>query len=272
MSIFQYDDYKKFIVELLLDMPRSGYGQFKKIAEHLGVNSVVITQIFKGDRELSAENALELCAYFGFSDLESRYFLALVSLGRAGTHKLKQYYKSELVELRLKSKDLKNRVPQDSSLSDEARAMFYSNWYYSAIRLTSSIDGKNNVDEIAEYLGIPRSVVKQASDFLLKHGLMAEKAGALRMGPKLTHLESSSPLITRHHANWRLRSMQTSSSLGPDDLSYTSPMALSLETRREVREEITKLIASVLKRVQTDDSECVACLNIDWFDYSARRS
>lgn len=272
MSVFEYDDYKKFIIELLLDMPRKGYGQFRKIADHLGVNSVVITQIFKGDRELSTEHAWELAQYLGLSELETRYFILLVSSARSGTVRLKQHYTRELAELRARARDLKNRVPQDTQLSEEARAMFYSNWYYSAIRLVSSIDGYQNVDAIADYLGLPRGVVKQASDFLLKQGLMVESRGALKMGPRLTHLESTSPLISRHHANWRLRSMQRSGTpLGADELSYTSPMALSFETRRQVRDEVVKLIESILKRVKSDESECVACLNIDWFDYSAER-
>lgn len=272
MSIFEYDDYKKFIVELILDMPRKGYGQFKKISEYLGVNSVTITQIFKGDRELSIEHAYELCSYFGFSELESRYFLLLINIQRAGTHRLRQHYKAEANEIRQRSKELKNRVPQDTQLSEEARAMFYSNWYYSAIRLSSSIDGLQNIDSIAEYLHLPRRTVKQATDFLLQHGLMIERAGNLKMGPKLTHLESSSPLVARHHTNWRLKSLQNLNTLGSDELAYTAPMALSLESRKKIREELVVFINDILKRIQKDDSECVSCLNIDWFDYGGAKA
>jgi uncharacterized protein (TIGR02147 family) len=271
VTIFEHEDYKKFTVELIHEMPRNGYGQFRKIAAHLGVNSVVVTQIFKGARELTLENAFELCTYFGFSELESKYFIALVSLARSGTHKLKQHYKAELAALRSQGRDIKNRVPTDRALNEEARALFYSNWYYSAIRLASSIDGINSVSDLSEYLGLPRATVKQATEFLLRYGLMVEKKGALAMGPKLTHLESTSPLVSRHHANWRLRGMQSMPTFQADDLAYTAPMALSFETRRQVREELIQFIDSLLRRVQRDESECVTCLNIDWFDYSDRR-
>lgn len=72
MEIFDFTDYKKFIVSLLKLGPKKGRGSLKKMAEHLQVNSVVMSQIFKGDRNLNLEQAWELSEYFGFSELEKK--------------------------------------------------------------------------------------------------------------------------------------------------------------------------------------------------------
>src|SRR3989344_5882150 len=131
MNIFEFDNYKKYINARIESMPKRGRGQYLKMANFLSVNSVIISQVFKGDRELSLEHACELCEFFGFTPLESRYFILLVEYERAGTHKLKKMLNEQLAEIAHKAQDLKHRLTQDAELTDEARATFYSNWYYS---------------------------------------------------------------------------------------------------------------------------------------------
>jgi uncharacterized protein (TIGR02147 family) len=272
MSLFESGNYKTAVLELIEQMPKQGYGQFRKIAEHLNVSSVIVSQVFKGNRDLSQEQAFDLAAYFGFSDLETRYFLLLVQKERAGNHKLKKYFEAQLSEIREKSKELKNRVRKDTELSESTKAIFYSNWYYSGIRLLSSIDGYQNVDAIADHLSLPRATVKRVADFLIEHGLMIDDEGKLKMGPKTTHLESTSPLVSRHHSNWRMRGMNNMEALSPEELFYTGPMSLSNEAMNWVRTELVSLIERVVTHVSASESERLACLNIDWFDFRGRKS
>jgi uncharacterized protein (TIGR02147 family) len=270
MSVYDFDEYKPLILGILKKMPQEGYGQFRKMAAHLQVNSVIISQIFKGNRELSPEQALDLSQYFGFSEMETEYFVLLVQKERAANHRLKSHLQTRIAKIREQSKDLKSRLPQDQQLSDEAKAIFYSNWYYSGIRLLSSIPGFQNVDSIAEHFGLPRAHVKKATDFLLTHGLCVEEKGLLKMGPKVTHLESSSPLIARHHSNWRLRSMNSAENLSKEELMYTAPMSLSEKDFEWVRARLVELIESVVGRAKESDSERLACLNVDWIAVGKR--
>lgn len=267
INFFGSEDYKKTVLELIRKMPRKGFGQFRKIAEYLRISSVLVSQIFKGNRHLTVEQALELSHYFGFSPLEMQYFLTLVQLERSGTHRLKTHLREQLQEIREKSQELKNRVPQDKVLTEEAKAMFYSQWYYSGVRLLSSIEGFQTVDAIAEHLNLPRARIKHIVAFLLDHGLCVESNGRIEMGPRLTHLEASSPLITRHHSNWRMRAMRNMESPDKDELFYSAPMVLSQDDVAWVREQLVELIKRVLERVKPSSSERLACLNIDWFDF-----
>lgn len=266
MTIFKFDDYKDYFNSLMKNMPKEGYGQFKRVAAHLKVNSVIISQIFRGPRDLSTEQALEIAEYLGLSKLETDYFLLLVRYARAGTHKLKAHLKNEMQTMQEKSRDLKNRVSADKHLTNEARAIFYSSWYYSGIRLMTSIDGLNDIDGIANHLSLQRSTVKRVLDFLVANGLCVEKNGLIQMGPKTTHLESSSELVGRHHANWRLKGLQSMDSVGADELFYTGPMTLSEGTAKWIRGELVQLIQKVVEKVKDSKSEKLSCLNIDWFD------
>jgi len=85
------------------------------------------------------------------------------------------------------------------------------------------------------------------------------------MGPQRTHLESTSPLIQKHHSNWRLKALQRSDSLDPEELMYTSPVSLSREDFKIIREDLVLMIKKVLDRVHPSPAEEVACLNIDFF-------
>jgi uncharacterized protein (TIGR02147 family) len=270
MSIFEFDDYKVFILRLIKNMPKEGHGQFKRMAEHLQVNSVIISQIFKGDRDLTAEQAIELCPYFGFSELETEYFVLLVQKGRAGSHILKKHLGNKLQTLREKSADLKSRLPQDKVLSEEAKALFYSNWYYSGVRMLTSIPGFNNVDAIAAELRLPRKTVTSVVEFLLSHGLCIEDNGQITMGPQLTHLEASSLLVSRHHTNWRLRSIANQESLTQNEIMYSAPMSLSQKDVMWVRTRIVNFIEEIVNKVKVSKCETVSCLNIDWFDFRGR--
>ena len=58
--------------------------------------------------------------------------------------------------------------------------------------------------------------------------------------------------------------------VGRDELFYSAPMVLSRDDVAWVRERIAELIKLVLERVKQSDSEALACLNIDWFDFGGR--
>jgi uncharacterized protein (TIGR02147 family) len=266
MSVFQHTDYKESVLAILDSMPKKGYGQFRKIAQHLNINSVIVSQIFKGDRDLTEEQAFDLADYFGFTDLETKYFLLMVQVQRAGTQRLKQHLKKEMSEIKEKAQDLKNRVSREKILTDEAKSIFYSHWYYSGIRLLTSIPSFDNADSIAEKLKLPRSTVVRTLEFLKEYQLVIEEKDKFKMGPRTTHLESTSPHIARHHANWRMQGISKMDSIQPNELFYSGPMALSEEAADWVRAQLVDLIQKVVVKVSDSESERLACLNIDWFD------
>src|SRR5688572_19195194 len=117
MTIFDFKNYKEYVRKRIHSMPKRGHGQFRKMANFLAINSVNVTQIFKGSRELSVEQACLLCEFFGFSELESQYFVGLVELARAGHHKLKQMIQKRLDAVLEKSQDLKERLHSEGQLS-----------------------------------------------------------------------------------------------------------------------------------------------------------
>lgn len=265
MTCFEYTDYKKFVRDRVSRMPKKGYGQFSKMAKHLAINSVNVTQIFKGDRDLSAEQACLLTEFFGLSNLEAEYFVGLVELARASHFKLKVMIQKRLDTILRKSENLKDRLIAKAELTEDAKALFYSNWYYSGVRLATSIKDLQTADQISNYYNMPLTMVNRILEFLLTHGLVKESNGKLTMGPSSTHLEATSPLIGRHHTNWRNKAIEKVNFINADELALSMPCSLSKKSRLQIRKELVATVERITQLIDEEPEEELACLNIDWF-------
>lgn len=266
MNLYTYNHYKKFVNDWIEKQPKKGYGQLKKIASHLEINSVVTSQIFRGERDLSPEQALKLANYIGLSDNERDCFLLLLQRERAGTTDLKDHYTRQIEAHRKSAKVLKNSI-KHHEYSDEDRATFYSHWHYSAIRLCSSIPEIKTVSDISTLLKLDRMTVSKVIDFLIKNRLVIQKPEGLVMGPSVTHVGNDSVFVNRHHLNWRLKALHAIDASSPDNLFYTGPMALSSEAANHIRNSLIQLIQSATREASGSQSEVLHCLNIDWFNF-----
>jgi uncharacterized protein (TIGR02147 family) len=267
MTIFEFRKYKDFVNKRIEEMPKGGRGQYRKMANFLSVNSVNVSQVFKGNRHLTPEQACELIEFFGLSELEGQYFLALVELDKAGTPKLKKHIEKNLESLIEKSSDLKHRLKQDTQLTEETKAVFYSNWYYSGVRLLSSIKDFNSPDAIAAYFNLPLTTVNRVLEFLLQTGLCKMDGDQIKMGPRSTHLEASSPLVTRHHMNWRVKGMEKMGNVSPEELFLSLPASLSEKAIKDIRKELVASIERVTGIIDSSTEDSLACLNIDFFKF-----
>ena len=266
-SLFEYLDYKAFLKDWIQAQPRNGRGQLLKIAKQLAISSVSVSHIFSGPRHLSAEQALDLSEHLGLSELETEFFSLLVDHARAATVKLRSRIAKKIEVQRAKAQDLKSRVAQDQELDESARAIFYSSWFYSGVRILTSIARFDSEGAIAERLSLSTGQVREILRFLTQYGLCREEEGRYSIGPKKTHLGSDSPLVTRHHANWRLKAIENmrAKDIEKEELFYTGPMTLSREDMLKVRKELVDVVDRAIKIVGPSPSEEMACLNIDWF-------
>jgi uncharacterized protein (TIGR02147 family) len=265
--IFEYSNYKPFVSAWIGEQPRAGRGQFARIADRAGIHKASVSQIFRGDHELSLEQAHRLAGYLGLDPAETSYFLLLVNYARAGAANLREFWKTEIGRVQAEQAKLTNRVTRSRAMDSEERAIFYSNWIYSGIRILSSLPEMASRDAIFKRFGLTRSFGNQVVEFLVKTGLCVEEKGRISMGPSMTHLEADSPLVARHHANWRVKAMERHPMLRPaDELAYTAPMSLSAEDVLKIRALIADLVEKVDDLVGPSACEKVFCLNVDWFE------
>lgn len=265
--MFKNDDYKKIIENIVQGYPRKGRGLYSKMAEHLNTSSVVVSQIFKGDKDLTLDQAYALSNFFNFSEIEEEYFLLLVGRQKCGTHKLKMRYEKKIKSIRKESESLKKIIDIKTEFPAEAKQLFYSDWSYGGMRMASGLPEINNAEDMARYFKKDFNEVKNKIDFLITHGLVKVVNGKLDFGLQSTHLENTSPLLNQHRQNWRLKAISKMGEPQPQDLFYVGPMVLSESLAKELREELLKFIKGATKRIGESPSEKTYCLNIDFFSF-----
>lgn len=267
VRLYLYENYKDYVNDWVSSHPKSGRGKYLELSKILSVHTTLISQIFKGDRELSLEQAYTLCDYLGLNSLEIEYFLNLVQKQRSGNHKLKRYFEDKMIKLQNELQDMKSRIKERKELDDNDKAIFYSNWFYSAIRIACSLDSIKTREDVVEHTGLSLSLVTRVVEFLISVQLVTEEEGVLAGGPAITHLDRKSPLVARHHANWRIKAMDRHPLLSEDEFCFSAPLSINRDDVPQVREILTGAIEQISEIVKnSEDVDDIYCVNIDWFN------
>jgi uncharacterized protein (TIGR02147 family) len=265
-SIYDFTDYREFS-KTWIDSQEGSRGLRGRLAEAMGISSTMMSLMMKGEKNLSLEQAAEAAEFFGLNERETDYFFLLVEFGKAGTHKLQVKLRRQIREAQTQAKKISNRIPKDADLTDEVKAVFYSSWIYSAIRILSAVDGFNDVGSIAKRLQISPQAAANAIDFLLENHLCKKVNGKLTYGVARTHVASDSPFVNKHAQNWRLRGFQVMDHHNEDHLFYTKTMAVSAEAAEQIRRLLPAWVEEIDRISGPSDSEKVYCFNLDWFEY-----
>lgn len=267
MSIFDFNDYKTFVKDWIHAQPKKGRGILRRMSEELQISPTMLSHIFQGDKHLSIEVAHDISDFMGLGEDESDYFLLLVLYGKAGSHKLQERFKKKIKFEQKKANQIAQRMKADVELAENSKSVFYSSWIYSAVRNMTACPSFKDVDLIAAHLKVPRNVIQKTMDFLIQNHLCIIKDGKIDVGPQQTHINSDSPLVLKHHQNWRVQALSKMVDQNEKNLFFTSPMSMSRSTAEEIRPLILELIENVRKKIRPSPSEIVRCLAIDWFEY-----
>ncbi len=267
MTIFEFSDYRLFLRLWLRAQPKAGRGLLRAWSQTLRVHPTLLSQILSGKRQLNLDFAEQIGEQLSLGDAELDYFFELVLLDQAGTARLKKRIERKIAEAQNRAKRIAERVKIKHELSEADRAEFYCSWHYSGIRNLSAITGKQNPESISRHLGLPRETVMAIINFLLQSGLCVEKDGHLEPGPQRTYIPPHSPLVQKHHQNWRLHGFSKMILRREDDLFFTFPISLSEKDADRIRKMLPAWVEEVNGIVGPSPSETVRCLNIDFFAY-----
>lgn len=266
-EIFDYADFRKFLESWIENLGSAGYGMKAKIASALGISSSLVSQILKGEKTFTSDQASDLSDFIGLNELESDYLHLLVEFDRAGSVRYREKLLRKLQSLRLQSRRVGKRVPRQKELTEPQKAIFYSSWIYTGIRNLAAIEGYDDAGSIAKKLNLEPGVVNRVIRYLLENNLCREEKGRLTYGPASTHVDNDSPFVNKHHQNWRFQAIQTMERRRDEDLFFTSPMSLSVDAAALIRKRLPEVIQSIMEIAGPSPSEICGCLNIDWFEY-----
>lgn len=267
MELLEFDDYRVYLKARIRAMPSRGKGQLKLLAGKIGVHPSLLSQVMSGSRELSLEQACGIAEAFGMNDAETDFFLLLVERARAESERHRRMVEKRIA--RMRAGVAESPEPEAPvGLSESDRAVFYSNWYYSAIRLRSAIQPYPTMDVLAHDLNLPIRLVRQVVEFLIAKGLCIEKQGKIQIGPSRTWIDSTSPLVIRHHQNWRMRGMDQMPKKSQNELFLTIPMAIGEKDVAKITSALNEFEKKVHRIIdRSGKAERLVCLAVDWFRF-----
>lgn len=267
VNLFSFTNYKTFVQKWIATQPKGGRGIYSKLAESLDLSSVMVSQIFNGDREISLEHAIRLAEFLGLTHQETQYLLLLVNYQRAGNKPLREFYYNEIKLVQDKRQEsLKHVHQEDIKLSEVDQAVFYSNWIYSAVRLQVSIEGFQTENALVEKFRMSRAEIQKVLDFLVRKNLVVLTKSGYQMGPQRTFLDAASPFFYSRQISWRMKAIEKIENRKPSQISYTCPMSVSDAIYEKLKKSLTETIAEMNRTITTEKPEKLACLNIDLFE------
>jgi len=265
-SIFDYSEYKPFLKAYLASQPKKGHGLRSLWAEALSCNSAYLSQVLNHHAHLNLEQAAELCEQLLLRAEEGQYFLLLVQKARSGTRKLDKHFQNEIDKILNERRLLRNRVDIKENLQQADQIKYYSSWQYAGIHMAVTLDRINSKNDLIEHFKIPAHRISEILDFLESCQLINNTNGKYTTGKKRIFLGSNSPLISKHHTNWRIKAIESLELVDDTSLHLSTVLTMSKSDLEKVREEILKGIENARELVkQTTKEEEIVCLNVDLF-------
>ncbi len=263
--LFEYRDYKKYVLDLIEKSSDGGRGLRKQIAAFVGCQVSHITNVLTGNAHFSVEQGEAVARYFGLDTNETEFFLLLIQYNRAGTVNL-QKHSLRILEIRAKAfLELGSRVRIDESLRMEDQARYYSCWQMGAVHMLLSIPSFQTRDALAKKLGISLVRIDEILSVLVDVGVCKKEGLQYKLLAGSLHLDRQSPFIAQHHTNWRMCAIRSLDFMKESDLHYSSAVSLSKSDVAKVREILTKALSDGIEVIKASGEEELGVLCIDFF-------
>lgn len=270
-NLYAYNNYLTFLKEEISQMQVQGKGILSKIAKNLAIHSSTLSQILRGDKNFTPEQALKLAKILELDDEKTQYWMLLVDYSRANSHELKGYIKKQIDKIQASAlKKLNLKQSPSSGLDISALAQFYSSWMYSAVHILITLDTHPSIDEIQKILGRSREEINKVIDFLTQHKLIVfdKKNKIFFPGKQHTHIDGEHYLASAHRLNWRRKALEHIDCVEAGELLLSAPVSLSKKDFFEIREILNETVKRIFDKIKASGPcEVAACLNLDWFAF-----
>ena len=254
-----YIDYKVFIKSSLK------HGQQLAFAKHLNCQSAFLSQVLRGKPNLSLEQGFLATEYFNLGRPEADYFMLSLQLGRAGSVKLKAYFRKKMESLREEFLRVDSKIGKFDALDELSKSVFYSSWKYAVVHVLLSVPADDQMKLIQSYTGLAKSEINSCLDFLNTSGLIALGKGGWKPTKKRIHISPEDPLISLHHKNFRYFTARELEEKKEGAFHFSSAMTLSVADCEKIKTILLNAVEKTEQVLKPSPEETLRVLNIDFF-------
>lgn len=268
IDIFDYDDYRNFLNDVIEHNPKYGRGVKSRIADELDCKPSYVTHIFKRKLDCTPEQAIKIASFFKLNEYEKNFFITLVNYSRAGSQDLKNQLKGQLkfqcsiYKAGPKSNINLEREDSEDDVSHKYLGQMSESWIYGAVLLivTSSEDGITT-EELSERLNVNRQFLREAIGYLTTKKVIYKSEGKhFRSDDNFSIIPEN--LISQKglHISWRSKVIQdVLTRPEDDDLHITMPIATNEKQfkiiKKMLKDSANNIIEYLTGDIQRDDQE-----------------
>lgn len=264
MTLFDFEDYRSVIKwQIKTNVSVRGYQTL--LAKAAGCQRAFLSQALNSHVHLTPDHAAGLSKFCQFDELETDYFLELVSLERASSPSLKQVIERRIRVLRKQRLNLAERFRTNEPLPENVQALYYSSWHMAAIHVMLSIPEFSDINKISQRLHLPAPLVQSTIKTLEELKIVKKTGKGWIISNKHLYLPKTSPFTSANHINWRQRAIENIQSQDTEAIHYSVVSALSIADIEKFRELILKCIEDTRKIVEPSPEEEVICFTCDFF-------
>jgi uncharacterized protein (TIGR02147 family) len=263
-NLYSTDSYVQ-VIKSKINEKKEKWGLISAMAEACGCQKSHFSRVIGGKVDLTLEQAAGICDYFGFSEIETNYFLNLVQYARAGTKLLKQKIERRIRHIRQEQEDLSKRLNKPSIGVEQKEILYYSAWYWSAIHILVSIPSFQTVKTIAQKLSLSEEFVTYCLETLEQYDLVGRNGSIWKTTSTPIHLSKKSSLIGLHHNNWRARAVLAAQSPLDDGIHYTVVQSVSQSDYIKIKQILLDTVDEYMKTAGPSNEEELVCFCLDWF-------
>jgi uncharacterized protein (TIGR02147 family) len=265
LSVFEFESYRSFLNDFILAQPNRGRGWGARIAGHTGCHTSFVSQVLSGRADFSVDQAFKLSSLLGFTEEETDYFLLLVSRERAGFDEMKGHYTKKITEMRAKRKEVVHRIGRSAQLKAIDQMKYYSSWHYALLHVLCAIPQFRTKEAIGDASRLELARVAEVLQDLEAMGLVEQKQNEWHRTERQLHLPANSPMIQKHHQNWRLKALESVDQPKQHELHYSSLVGIAKADAEKIQEAMLKAIDNVRGIVRASPEEEVYCYTLDFF-------
>lgn len=265
MDIYQFKDYKSFIIKKIQDNAHiKGYRS--QLALAAGCGRSFMSQALNSHIHLTLDHGAGLCEFWDLDNERTDYFLDLMNFERAASRPLRKSLQKRLDAQRAASRRVGKRPMESEALSAGLKeALYYSSWHTAAVHVLTTVPGYQTVRAIAQRLELPSSLVERTLRDLESIGLVQMEKDKWVVKGGSVHLPKASPLSSINQSNWRDRAVRHLGSNPHDGIHYSAIFALSKTDSERLYKLLQEAIEKVVSVVGPSEEEDLVCFNVDYF-------
>ena len=261
-KVFQFQDYTHFL-RTLIEKNRETRGYQAKLALAINSHTSHFSRVLGGSVHLTLDQAACIAQHLGMSANQADYFIALVSLARAGTPALKKVVERQLVEIKKRGQALSQRLATSKDPSGTNVGVYYSAWHYSAMHMLLMTAHPQSEGALAERLGISPEMVKKTLEVLSSLNIIEQKGGRWKVKETDLHVSNQHLWVPVYHANWRHRAAYRVFEQQDEDIHFTALHAMSRADFESVKELLRDSVQKIRTIAAPSKEEEVFAVTID---------